>query len=44
MISSLGNAMGGPGMFGFNEGGGGNPGATIGRTVGGLLSKIPISI
>jgi hypothetical protein len=38
MISSLGNAMGGPSMFGFNEGGGDtNRGAQIGRTVGGMM-------
>lgn len=37
-ISSLGNAMGGPSAFGFGEGGGDtNRGATIGRTVGGMM-------
>ena len=38
IISSLGNAMGGPSAFGFGEGGGDtNRGATIGRTVGGMM-------
>lgn len=38
IISSLGNAMGGPASFGFGEGGGDtNRGATIGRTVGGMM-------
>jgi len=38
IISDIGNAMGGPSMFGFNEGGGDtNRGATIGRTVGGMM-------
>ena len=38
IISSLGNAMGGPSSFGFAEGGGDtNRGATIGRTVGGMM-------
>lgn len=37
VISSLGNAMGGPASFGFGEGGDTNRGATIGRTVGGMM-------
>lgn len=38
IISDIGNAMGGPSMFGFGgEGGGGNAGATLGRTVGGMM-------
>lgn len=38
VISDLGNAMGGPASFGFGEGGGDtNRGATIGRTVGGMM-------
>ena len=38
IISDFGNAMGGPSAFGFGEGGGdANRGATIGRTVGGMM-------
>jgi len=38
VISDIGNAMGGPSSFGFAEGGGDtNRGATIGRTVGGMM-------
>ena len=38
VISDIGNAMGGPSAFGFGEGGGDtNRGATIGRTVGGMM-------
>ena len=38
IISDFGNAMGGPSAFGFGEGGGDtNRGATIGRTVGGMM-------
>lgn len=38
IISDFGNAMGGPSAFGFGQGGGDtNRGATIGRTVGGMM-------
>lgn len=37
VISRIGNALGGPGVIGFGGDGGGNRGARIGSTVGGMM-------